>query len=263
MTKARPTGSASGVRASACPELRRAPTPRAYLGRASAPEETPRFAQRQGKISQLAVQLFVRGSELQLRHKTHATNQHQPLRNPAIGSSAILEVRKSSLKRIAFLTLFLAFALGPLWTTQAAAQSARAKEIGMHLKCMCKGCDMTAGGCAHPGGAFSGPCETAKAELREIDEHLAKGESEQQIIDAFVREYGTIVYVEPPKHGFGLVAWLMPVIYVVVGLTLVVLVVRKWTSRKPAVAVGAPSAPGVSNEALARARAQAARDTED
>ena len=169
----------------------------------------------------------------------------------------------TKVRRIAFLAVLLVLAFGPLWTAQVAAQSPRAKEIGMHLKCMCKGCDMTAGGCAHPGGAFSGPCETAKAELREIDEHLAKGESEQQIIDAFVREYGTIVYVEPPKHGFGLVAWLMPIIYVVVGLTLVVLVVRKWTSHKPAVAAGAPSVPGVPNEALERARAQAARDTED
>ena len=80
----------------------------------------------------------------------------------------------------------------------------------MHLKCMCRGCDMSAGGCAHPGGAFSGPCATAKAMLKEVDQHIAKGETEQQIIQAFVAEYGTIVYVEPPKNGFGLVAWIMP-----------------------------------------------------
>jgi cytochrome c-type biogenesis protein CcmH len=187
-----------------------------------------------------------------------------PHPNPVIPSGArdlLFFSRKA--KRIAILAVLVALAFGLLWTVQVAAQSPRAKEIGMHLKCMCKGCDMTAGGCAHPGGAFSGPCETAKAELREIDEHLAKGESEQQIIDAFVREYGTIVYVEPPKHGFGLVAWLMPIIYIVVGLTLVVLVVKKWASRKPTVAAGAPSVLGVPNEALERARAQAARDTED
>jgi cytochrome c-type biogenesis protein CcmH/NrfF len=159
--------------------------------------------------------------------------------------------------------MLIALAIMPLWTAQVAAQSARAKEIGMHIKCLCKGCDMTAGGCAHPGGAFSGPCETAKAELKEIDEHLAKGESEQQIIDAFVAKYGTIAYVEPPKHGFGLVAWLMPIIYTIVGLTLVILVVRKWARRKPAAAAGAASASSVPDEALERARAQAARDTED
>ncbi len=162
-------------------------------------------------------------------------------------------------RRILLLFVLLAFASAPLLTAQV-GYSPRAKEIGMHLKCMCKGCDMSAGGCAHPGGAFSGPCDTAKAMLKEVDQHLAKGESEQQIIDAFVAEYGTVVYVEPPKKGFGLVAWLMPVFYVIVGLAIVVFVVRKWAVR-PASA-GAAGA-GVHNEAMDRARAQAARETED
>jgi len=165
----------------------------------------------------------------------------------------------------AFLAVLITLTIGTFCLIPVAAQSPspRAKEIGQHIKCLCKGCDMSAGGCAHPGGAFSGPCETAKAELKEIDEHLAKGESEQQIIEAFVREYGTIAYVEPPKHGFGLVAWLMPILYSVLGLAVVVFVVRKWASRKPAAASAAPAAPAVSAEALERARAQAARETED
>jgi cytochrome c-type biogenesis protein CcmH len=169
----------------------------------------------------------------------------------------------TKVKRILVLIAIVALASIPLVTLRVSAQSPRAKEIGTHIKCLCKGCDMSAGGCAHPGGAFSGPCETAKAELKEIDEHLAKGESEQQIIDAFVREYGTIAYVEPPKHGFGLVAWLMPISYALVGLALVVFVVRKWTSHKPTAASAGPAHPPVSSEALERARALAARETED
>jgi cytochrome c-type biogenesis protein CcmH len=165
----------------------------------------------------------------------------------------------TKLKRIAFLCVLVAFACGPLLTAQV-GYSQRAKQIGMHLKCMCRGCDMSAGGCAHPGGAFSGPCDTAKAMLKEVDQHLAKGESEQQIIDAFVAEYGTVVYVEPPKKGFGLVAWLMPVFYSLVGFGLVIFVVRKWAVR-PASAGSAGSQ--VHNEAMDRARAQAARETED
>jgi cytochrome c-type biogenesis protein CcmH/NrfF len=167
----------------------------------------------------------------------------------------------TKIRPLAFLAALTALAVAPLWTTRVAAQSARAKEIGTHIKCLCKGCDMTAGGCAHPGGAFSGPCENAKSELREIDEHLANGESEQQIIDAFVRKYGTIAYVEPPKHGFGLVAWLMPVVYSLVGLSLVVLVVKKWASRRPTTA--AAGSTSAHDEAFERARARAARDTED
>ena len=72
---------------------------------------------------------------------------------------------------------------------------------------------MSAGRCSHPGGAFSGPCETAKGMLNDVDAHLAKGETQEQIIQAFVNQYGAIVYVEPPKHGFGIVAWIMPFFY--------------------------------------------------
>lgn len=164
-------------------------------------------------------------------------------------------------KHIATFALFTAFAAGPLLMAQA-PYSPRAKEVGMHLKCMCKGCDMTAGGCAHPGGAFSGPCDTAKSELQQVDSMLAKGMSEQQIIDAFVQQYGTVIYVEPPKHGFGLVAWLMPIVYAIVGLALVIFIVRKWYFNRPATPAGTPPA-GTTNEALERARAQAARETED
>ena len=164
-------------------------------------------------------------------------------------------------KRIAALTLFTAMAAVPLLMAQA-AYSPRAKEVGMHLKCMCKGCDMTAGGCAHPGGAFSGPCDTAKSQLQQVDAMLTKGMSEQQIIDAFVQQYGTIVYVEPPKHGFGLVAWLMPIVYAIVGLALVIFVVRKWYFNRPATPAGTPPV-GRVNDAMLRARAQADRETED
>lgn len=184
----------------------------------------------------------------------------QPPRMRAGNSWALApEVPNSSVKRVAFLAFLMVFALVPLWAAQV-GYSPRAKQIGMHLKCLCRGCDMSAGGCAHPGGAFSGPCDTAKSELREVDDLLGKGMSEQQIIDAFVAKYGSIVYVEPPKKGFGLVAWLMPIFYSLAGLALVVFVVRKWAHRA---AVAAPAGPSAPNEALDRVRAQVDRETED
>jgi cytochrome c-type biogenesis protein CcmH len=172
--------------------------------------------------------------------------------------------RHDGVWRLMILLALIVFAVGPLVmahvTSQAPAYSQRAKEIGMHLKCMCRGCEMSAGGCAHPGGAFSGPCDTAKAMLKEVDQHLAKGENQQQIIDAFVAEYGSTVYIEPPKHGFGLVAWIMPFVYVLGGLVLVVFVVNKWRKRP---AIVGPAAPQGSNEKLDRMRAEIARETED
>jgi cytochrome c-type biogenesis protein CcmH len=183
-------------------------------------------------------------------------------------------------KRFLVLAMMLGFAIVPLWTVNVTAQSDRARHVSMNLKCLCKGCDMSAGGCSHPGGAFTGPCETAKGMMHEVDQHIAKGETDEQIIQAFVNQYGTIVYIEPPKSGFGLVAWLMPVFYLALGLGLVVFFMRKW--RRPAVAGhgasgsqaytegGVPFAdaqgkkpPLHNSEALQRARAQADRETED
>jgi len=164
--------------------------------------------------------------------------------------------------RFLFLAVLLSLAIVPLWTSNLLAQSDRARQIGMHLKCMCKGCDMSAGGCSHPGGAFSGPCPTAKGMMMEVDQHIAKGESDEQIMKAFVAEYGSIVYVEPPKSGFGLVAWVMPFAYTFLGLGLVVFLIRKWR-KDPVPAAPESSGPKISPEVLERARAQANRETED
>src|SRR5262245_35159631 len=112
-----------------------------------------------------------------------------------------------------------------------ADQSDHAHQVGSKLKCMCGGCEQSAANCYHVGGAYSGPCGTAKAMLKEIDEHIASGNTDQQVLDAMIREYGTAAYMEPPKTGFGLVAWLMPVLYLIAGLTLVLLVMKRWRNR--------------------------------
>ncbi len=165
-------------------------------------------------------------------------------------------------RRLIFFAFVLSLALVPLVAVNLHAYSDQAKQIGMHLKCMCRGCDMSAGGCSHPGGAFSGPCETAKGMLNDVDAHLAKGETQEQIIQDFVNQYGAIVYVEPPKRGFGLVAWVMPFFYAILGVALVASVIKKWLKPRP-LAASVSGGPTVSNEALDRLRAQAARETED
>ncbi len=168
-------------------------------------------------------------------------------------------------KRFLILSMVLGFAIIPLWTVNLTAQSDRAKLVGMHLKCMCKGCDMTAAGCSHPGASFTGPCPTAKGMMMDVDQHIAKGETDEQIMQAFVNQYGAVVYVEPPKHGFGLVAWIMPFFYTILGLGLVVFFIRKWHRQpKPAgVAHNNPDGTRISPEAMERAREIARRETED
>jgi Cytochrome C biogenesis protein len=138
-------------------------------------------------------------------------------------------------------------------------------QLGMKVKCMCGGCNDSAGGCYHVGGAFSGPCDTALGILKKIDERIAQGNSDDLIVQSFVQEYGQAVLTEPPHSGFGRVAWWIPALALIGGFVLVLSVISRWRNRptpEPALA-GAGNAPAVSSELLERARAQAARDTED
>jgi cytochrome c-type biogenesis protein CcmH/NrfF len=167
--------------------------------------------------------------------------------------------------RFAVGILFVCAALMPPSAKRLLAdQNDRSHQIGSKLKCMCNGCDQAAGKCYHVGGAYSGPCDTAKNMLKEIDTQIAAGLNDQQVLDAMIKEYGPLAYVEPPKSGFGLVAWLMPILYLIGGLALVVVVMKRWR-RRPATVASAPGLSGehVSPELLARARARAQRETEE
>ena len=138
-------------------------------------------------------------------------------------------------------------------------------QLGMKVKCMCGGCNDSAGGCYHVGGAFSGPCGTALGMLKKIDERIAQGNSDDLIVQSFVQEYGQAVLTEPPHSGFGRVAWWIPALALIGGFALVLGVISRWRkplTPEPALA-RAGHAAAISSELLDRARAQAARDTED
>jgi cytochrome c-type biogenesis protein CcmH len=166
---------------------------------------------------------------------------------------------------IAAIALLVMSAMAPLLVTPVGAEqlSDRSRQVGMKIKCLCRGCDMPAAGCSHPGGAFSGMCDTAKGMLKEVDQHIAKGETDEQILQAFVQEYGTQIYTEPPKSGFSLVAWVLPSIYLFLGAGVVILVIFRWRKRSVEVTAPVSGTPGISAEALERARAQASRETQD
>jgi cytochrome c-type biogenesis protein CcmH len=171
----------------------------------------------------------------------------------------------TKVRPIASITVLAICAVAPLLIAPLGAQqlSDRSKQVGMKIKCLCRGCDMPAAGCSHPGGAFSGMCDTAKGMLKEVDQHIAKGETDEQILQAFVQEYGTQVYTEPPKSGFSLVAWVLPSVYLFVGAGVVIFVIARWRKRSVEETTPADGASGISAELLERARAQAARETQD
>jgi cytochrome c-type biogenesis protein CcmH len=62
---------------------------------------------------------------------------------------------------------------------------------------------------------------------------IAAGDSEQEIKDALVAEFGPEVLAEPPRGGFGLLAWLLPLGALVGGAIAVGLLIRTWSRRAP------------------------------
>jgi cytochrome c-type biogenesis protein CcmH len=149
-------------------------------------------------------------------------------------------------------------AVAPLLVAPLGAQqlSDRAKQIGGKFMCMCT-CSQVLTQCNHVG------CTTSTGMLKELDQALARGESEDTITQMFVQEFGTKVYAEPPKSGFSLVAWALPSVYLFVGTGLVIFVIARWRKRPVQQAAPAGGAPGISAEMLERARAQASRETQD
>jgi cytochrome c-type biogenesis protein CcmH len=61
---------------------------------------------------------------------------------------------------------------------------------------------------------------------------IAAGDSEQEIKDALVAQFGTEVLAKPPEGGFGLLAWLLPLCAVVSGAVVVGLLIRSWSRRR-------------------------------
>ena len=67
-----------------------------------------------------------------------------------------------------------------------------------------------------------------------IRARIAAGDSEQEIKDALVAEFGEGVLAQPPGGGFGLLAWLLPLAALVGGAVAVALLVRTWSRRRAA-----------------------------
>jgi cytochrome c-type biogenesis protein CcmH len=151
------------------------------------------------------------------------------------------------------LTLVFVFGIVPILAQQ---RSDRVKTVGSRFLCMCN-CNQVLTQCNHVG------CTMSTSMLKELGEWVARGDSDAAITAAFVKEYGTTVYAEPPRSGFSLLAWSMPAVYFLFGAILVIFVIRKWRSRPANVLHTTPGGVAVSSEALDRARAQAARETDD
>jgi cytochrome c-type biogenesis protein CcmH/NrfF len=151
----------------------------------------------------------------------------------------------------------LALMLAP---ASRADNSDRAKNLSKKVMCMCGGCNDTAGTCNHTGGAFSGPCDTAKAMQKEVAQRVDRGDSDDLILQSFVQEYGPTVLPDPPRKGFTWLVWIAPIAAPLIALFLIWEVVRRWRRRVELAPAGGPA---ISPELLDRARREADKESDE
>jgi cytochrome c-type biogenesis protein CcmH len=77
-------------------------------------------------------------------------------------------------------------------------------------------------------------CTSGQSEqLRElIRQKAAQGESKAAIIRYFVDMYGEEILAAPPKKGFALVAWLLPLFVLLSGVGLIIVLTLRWSRNR-------------------------------
>jgi cytochrome c-type biogenesis protein CcmH len=68
--------------------------------------------------------------------------------------------------------------------------------------------------------------DAAKAIEREIQDKIRAGWTKSQIKDFLVQQYGESILAAPPKHGFNLLAWVLPLAGI--GVAAVILGIAAW-----------------------------------
>ena len=94
----------------------------------------------------------------------------------------------------------------------------RVHDVASQLKCpVCQG------------ESVADSPSTISQQMREvIRQQLQQGQSEQEIIQYFVSRYGSNILWSPPKQGFTILAWIIPIAMLLCGALLLVIVTRGW-----------------------------------
>jgi cytochrome c-type biogenesis protein CcmH len=160
------------------------------------------------------------------------------------------QIHKSSLKR----GLQVAVLCGAVFAFLGAGdQTARFNDLGHRMMCVC-GCSQILLECNHVGCKYS---DTMRGELMAA---LDRGDSDDLLLQSFVQKYGTTVIAAPTSTGFNRVAWVMPYLALVLGITTVVLIMRAWKMRP--LVLPADAVKPVSGAELEKFRERAREDTE-
>ena len=122
------------------------------------------------------------------------------------------------------LLIILTLGLVLLPATPALAQEITEDDIAAQLMCQC-GCVLVLAHCDHIECGSGVPMKAL------VGQKLAQGESQQEILDYFVAQYGEQVLASPVKKGFNLIVWILPFAVILGGGGIVYVVLKQWAWR--------------------------------
>lgn len=125
------------------------------------------------------------------------------------------------MKRAVRLLAFFLILAGPL---MAADNNARYENLGSKIMCTC-GCGQMLLKCNHVG------CPNSEKMIHQLRTQVAATDNDDQVLNFFRREWGVTTVVEPGRHGFELLAWILPFAGLALGIALLAIVVHRWRSR--------------------------------
>ncbi len=133
--------------------------------------------------------------------------------------------------------LLLALALAPVASGADVEREARALEQMLIAPCCFK----------QPVSIHQSPA--AEEVRRDVRARLTAGQTRQQILDAYVTQYGNRVLSEPPARGFSLALYVLPVLMLLASAALVAAIVRRYTHEQPSLAGDYPSSRHTTSDA--------------
>jgi cytochrome c-type biogenesis protein CcmH len=129
----------------------------------------------------------------------------------------------------------LPFVLAALLLAPVARASEQHPSLGeLEGEVMCPVCETTLDQSSSP---------AAQQIKRVIRNRIAAGDTKTQIKDRLVAEYGDAILAAPPRKGFGLVAWWLPLIGIVAAAIVVGIGALRWARAREPAPAGPPLDP--------------------
>jgi cytochrome c-type biogenesis protein CcmH len=82
-------------------------------------------------------------------------------------------------------------------------------------------------------------CEQWRGQINDL---LQQGYTEQEVLDYFSTQYGTQVLQEPPRSGFTLILWVLPLVALLLGGGWLYYTLRDWSAQNQTAAPATPPA---------------------